>query len=254
MRRNVLAGCRLCGEAADLEQDMLGMEDSRSAKAVAGGVRCRACRMVPPAFDGAVSFGLYEDELRDLIHLLKFDHVPATAKLLAEPMARAIADLAKVAGPDLLVVAVPLFPARERQRGYNQSVLLADAAIQRLKRTDPAWKLTPAHQVLIRKRQTESQWVLAPRGRRRNLERAFAVRGEVKGREVLLVDDIMTSGATAREAARVLKLAGASKVWVATLARAQRASALLQTSPEDEVARWDLSPATLPATSVGAVH
>jgi ComF family protein len=224
---------------------MLGMEDSRAANALAGGVRCRACRMVPPAFDGAVSFGLYEDELRDLIHLLKFDHVPATAKLLAAPMARAIADLAGVAARDLLVVAVPLHRQRLRQRGYNQSVLLADAAIARLKLSHPAWELTQAHSVLIRRRPTESQWVLAPRGRRRNLEGAFAIpdelRDRVRGREILLVDDIMTSGATAREAARVLKRAGAAKVWVATLARAQRASAFFQPAAEAEVARWDLN-------------
>jgi predicted amidophosphoribosyltransferase len=85
--------------------------------------------------------------------------------------------------------------------------------------------------LLTRRRDTQSQFELTPRGRRRNLEGAFAV-DELKipiGCEVLLVDDIYTTGATARECARVLRRAGARKVWVATLARAQKPT----------VAMWD---------------
>ena len=123
-----------------------------------------------------------------------------------------------------MVVAVPLFPAKERQRGYNQAVLLADAALKELKKSAPEWRLRAAHGAIRRVKDTQSQFELTPSGRRRNLQGAFVV-GETAGlvgREVLLIDDIYTTGATARACAAVLRRAGASKVWVATVSRAQK--------------------------------
>ena len=146
-----------------------------------------------------------------------------------------------------MVVAVPLFPARERQRGYNQSVLLADEALRLLRRERPAWKLVTAHRALVRQRSTESSFVLSRRERRRNLRGAFAVTCDVSEREVLLIDDIYTSGATARECARVLMRAGAAKVWVATLARAQMEFVRRQHEDAREyVAAWDLDVNVVP--------
>ena len=216
------------------------MEDARFA-----GMVCRVCRMAAPPFARAVAYGVYDDELRELIHLLKFGGVADAAKLLGPRLGQAVMGLEGAAAGDLLVVAVPLFKARERQRGYNQSVLLADAAVAWLKRARPEWKLTAAHRTLRRVRRTESQYVLSPKGRRRNLLGAFAVAGEVRGREVLLIDDILTSGATARECARVLLTAGAAKVWVATVARAQKRHVRRQQErPEELVASWDLKQET----------
>ncbi len=221
------------------------MEDSRFAASLGESLLCRECRIAPPEFERAVSYGLYEDELRSFIHLLKFERLPKVAGLLAGPLVEAILQLEGVTAREVLVVAVPLFAARERQRGYNQSVLLAAAALGRLKKVRPGWRLRAAHSILVRRRRTESQWVLAPRARRRNLEGAFAVpealRAELKGREVLLVDDLLTSGATARECARVLKRGGAAKVWVATVARAQKHAAMLQPALEQQTAKWDLA-------------
>jgi len=233
------AVCGRCCEAMGLGID-LDLEDIRFAGQMAPAMRCRACRLAEPGFEQAVSYGDYDGELRALIQLLKFDRMEMLADALGERLARAVLKLEGVAGPELLVVAVPLFGARQRERGYNQSVLLADRALARLRKLRPEWRLVAAHGVMRRTRRTEAQYVLSQRERRLNLRGAFAVVGDVAGREVLVLDDIMTSGATARECARVLKAAGAAKVWVATVARAQRhQAARVHEDPGEQFVRWD---------------
>jgi ComF family protein len=205
------------------------------------GLECLACRLAPPEFERAVAYGSYQDELRELIHLLKYEQILGLAKLLGHRLAEAILDLHGHTSENLLVVAVPLFTSAERRRGYNQARLLADAALTRLHELYPAWNLQPAHGALIRQKSTASQYELSRRARRRNLAGAFAIRGNVDGREVLLIDDILTTGATARECARVLKRAGAAKVWVATVARACGADEIDSSlHPGAYVAGWDL--------------
>ena len=122
------------------------------------------------------------------------------------------------------LVPVPLHRAKLRQRGFNQAELIARAAM----------KISPARDrlllcagVLERKRETASQIGLTTHQRRENLRGAFGVAQPevVKGREVLVVDDVYTTGATVSECARVLRRAGATKVWVATVARTLKISA-----------------------------
>ncbi|MDP9051161.1 MAG: ComF family protein [Acidobacteriota bacterium] len=216
--------CRCCGEA-------LEMEDVRITPAE--GLLCFPCRAVQPMFERAVAYAVYEDELREMIHLLKYERMGGVSKLLGGMLAESILTLRAETARDLVVVAVPLYPAKQRQRGYNQAELLADAAIAELRAREPEWKLRRLSGLLARRRDTQSQFELTPRGRRRNLEGAFEIDAAKLpiGCEVLLIDDIYTTGATARECARVLRRAGAHKVWVATLARAQRPA----------IAMWDAS-------------
>ena len=204
--------CEICGEA-------LGMESARFAASM--GVRaCTMCRLAPPDFTRAVAYAAYDDELREMLHLLKYDRIRRLAQRpLGEWLAEAILLLEGQAATTLKVVAVPLFAARERTRGFNQSIALADAATTHLRKLRPELAASPPRTTaLTRTRDTEAQFNLLPNARRRNLRGAFRVpdADAIRGHEVLLIDDIMTTGATARECARVLIRAGAAKVWVAT--------------------------------------
>ena len=235
--------CSRCGDA-------LGMESMRFAGSM-GARECTACDVTPPAFERAVAFGSFDKEMRELLHAFKYDGMRRLAQHgLGAWLAKAIAQLEAEAARDLLVVPVPLFPARERQRGFNQSDLLARAAIEQLAKSHRGWKLELRPGALARVRDTRPQYALAPGQRQRNLKGAFRASepDRVRGREVLLVDDIFTTGATANVCARVLLRAGATRVWVATVARAQpeNLKAVQQT-----VARWD---APIQASSVAVLR
>ena len=193
---------------------------------------CRACRLAPPQFVRAVSYGVYQGRMREAIHALKYDRLHPASNGLGLMLAKAIAQLAGEAPAEMLVIPVPLHPSKYAQRGFNQSRSLAAAALGFLRKSHPQWRLVLASSTLLRQRATESQAGLTPRQRRHNVRGAFLVSdpARVNAQHVLIVDDILTTGATARAAARALVAAGAASVWVATLARAQRVAGFGSTS------------------------
>jgi ComF family protein len=178
--------------------------------------------MAPPPFVRAVAYGPYQGRMKEAIHALKYDHLHPAASGLGRMLAEAVAQLASEAPPEMLVVPVPLHRSKYAQRGFNQARSLAVHALQALRKTHPQWQLTLASSTLMRLRSTESQAGLTFRQRRLNVRGAFTVSdpAAVTMKHVLLIDDILTTGATARAAAQALARAGAASVWVATLARA----------------------------------
>jgi ComF family protein len=183
---------------------------------------CRPCRMAAPPFTRAVAYGLYDEQMREALHAFKYDRVRVFARPLGAMLAKSIATLRNEAPNGMLIVPVPLHRNKRRQRGFNQARALAAAALFELRKTQPDWPLTLAKRTLIRHKQTEAQAGLSHRSRRINLRGAFIVSDAeaVLMKDILLIDDIMTTGATARSAADVLMKAGAASVRVATLSRA----------------------------------
>jgi ComF family protein len=205
-----LARCNVCG-------DLLAPAD-----AAYGDARCGECSLDGPAFERAVNYGAYRGVLRQLIHLLKYQRVRVAAQPLGRLTAEACLQLeGDVDVPELLMIPVPAHKLRMRSRGFNQAELIARAA-QRGIEESIGRRVKLDVTALLRVRFAESQVALNAQERRQQIRGAFKViAGEnVKGREILLVDDVLTTGATASECARELRQAGAVRVWVATPARA----------------------------------
>lgn len=175
---------------------------------------CGDCARVPPVFDRARAAFLYEGAGRKLILAFKMADRSWLAPRLASWLQRAAAPLL----PEVdVVVPVPLHRWRLLARRFNQAAVLARLMARQ---TDAV--MVP--DALIRTRRTATQTRLSRSERRRNVRGAFAVRRSrgslVAGRSVLLVDDVMTTGATVSACARALRRAGAARVDVVTLARA----------------------------------
>ncbi len=203
-----------------------------SAQLLMGDGQCVNCREWPPDFERAVSFGEYKNGLRGLIHLLKYERVTSAKAPLGRMLAEAISEFLPACGDcQVLLLPVPLHQNRRRSRGFNQAELIARAALKQL----PA-QFEFASAGLIRQRETISQVGLSRPERIENMRDAFCVRDAagVRARQVLVVDDVMTTGTTLSECARVLKQAGAKKVWAATVARAFHGADLPEVADDGE--------------------
>lgn len=184
-----------------------------------GEARCGLCQRLEQPFAKAAAYGSYESGLRDLIHMLKYQQVRPAANVLGRMLAEVITGLEPSWGEaHVLVVPVPLFPAKLRQRGFNQAELIARLA---LKHSRSRERYALCGDVLERWRDTQSQIGLTREQRRENLRGAFRVKNREKilQCEILLMDDVFATGTTASECARVLRRSGAARVWVATVAR-----------------------------------
>lgn len=207
--------CAVCGEALHFPA-YIHREHAET--------RCLLCQRADPPYERAVAYGSYDGALRDLIHVLKFQQVRPAAGVLGRMLAETVTNL-ELAMPVgmLAVVPVPLHTRRQAQRGFNQAEMIARAALKQLSRPK---RFELCARVLLRRRETGSQIGLTRHQRRVNMRGAFAVSDPagILNRDVLLVDDVYTTGTTASECARVLLRAGAARVWVATVARTLKIS------------------------------
>jgi ComF family protein len=181
---------------------------------------CGVCLARTPYFDRAHSWACYprepatEHPLRQVIQKFKYGRKVALGKPLGDLMARGCEEYLAESGAEM-IMPVPLHPRRLRWRGFNQSVLLARQIAR-------AYDVPLDCFTLYRGKDTPPQTQLPEEERRKNMRGAFALTPQtsVKGKSILLVDDVYTSGATVNECSRVLKRGGASEVLVLTLARA----------------------------------
>ena len=171
---------------------------------------CGRCLLDPPVFERLEGAAPYGGSARPILLAFKFEGADFLGARMAEVMTR------RLAAPDVLeVAAVPATPRARRERGYHPAAVLAAEVARRLGRPFAPGRLRKV-------RETEKQSRVPAAGRAANVRRAFAVEGAAP-RQVLLVDDVVTSGATARECAGRLAAAGAESVTVWCFARASRA-------------------------------
>ena len=195
------AMCNRCGEPAEISYDLPDEFE------------CSRCRKQPQQFDRARSLGKYDSILRQLIHHFKYQRQPGAMSeitpLLQQYFSKMPLDL-----DGYYVSPVPLHFKKMKERGFDQAFLIAQQVAKEL-------HLPMANGLLRRIKETEPQAKKNQVERGKNIKGAFVVNHEdwVKGKNILIVDDVFTTGATANEAAKMLKKAKAGQVHVFTLAR-----------------------------------
>lgn len=194
-----LCRCRRCG---------LGLTSERADQV------CSACEDYPPELDQVIAAVDFAPPWSDVIGSLKFGDAPALAHTLSKLLSDAVHEQSWSI-PDL-IVPIPLSSQRWKERGYNQAWLLAQQVARRLD-----WSNRLSYDTLIRQRETGRLMAMQSDERQRSISNAFGIAPDhmhkIVGQHIALVDDVMTTGATANEAARTLLSAGAASVtgWFA---------------------------------------
>lgn len=156
----------------------------------------------PPGIAGVAAATLYQGHVEEAVHRLKYGRASYVAKRLA--------GLMEVPEPWRFdwIIPVPLWPKKQKKRGYNQSALIARALGQRL-----GLSQLVAEELLFRTRDTQTQTALPAKNRFENVQGAFCAASGVAGKDILLVDDVYTTGSTLRACAEALHMAGAGQVY-----------------------------------------
>ncbi len=177
------------------------------------GIRCKECMYRYPAFDFAWAACCYNNTIRELIHLFKYKQKTALRKLFSNLIISFIKEYNLDIAQFNVIVPIPLFSTKLRERGYNQSLLIA-------KILSDQFKIPVLDNNLVRVKNTKSQSLLDRKERWTNIKGAFKIKNPLifSDKRILLIDDLLTTGATTSEAANVLKDNGAEIVGVLTLA------------------------------------
>jgi len=217
------AACVLCGKAGadgrelcaacvpDLPYNTLACTRCALPLPVQSEVLCGNCQQGAPAYDHALGLFHYTHPVDQLIQRLKFNAKLNMARLFGELMATQLLQQKRVL-PEL-IIPVPLHPSRLRTRGFNQALEIARPLAQRL-------GIPVDYQSCVRSRATAAQSLLPAREKHANVKGAFAVLKPVRARHIALIDDVMTTGHTLEEVAKVLRKAGVERIDVWVVARA----------------------------------
>lgn len=221
-------GCKLCGSSAEEDicsacrQELTNWANRPKCRICGRPLQaitlraglCTECHRIKPSFTQALAVGPYESHLREAIHLLKYQGrkslAPVLGKLLLETLRQHPLDCH-------LVLPVPLARGRLRDRGFNQAELLAKEVARGL-------GIPFSARILSKPLETPHQTGLTRGERRKNLQGAFKVSApqQIQGRNLLIVDDVFTTGSTATEVTQTLLSQGAGQIYIITLANSSK--------------------------------
>lgn len=201
LRREIPPSCLVCKKLVP------------ARKRTPPGRTCASCRKKSLIYAFISPFSYSDKVVRDLVHSLKYNRVRALDAVLAELIYEHLKRFRVAVSRDSVIIPVPLYKSRERVRGFNQAELIARALAERIGAEVEGG-------ILQKIKKTKPQIELGAEERRRNIIGSFSVKNSerVRAKTILLLDDVKTTGATLEEAARVLKEAGAKRVWAITVA------------------------------------